>query len=421
MKKPLFQSTLISKLAATSALLAAILVLVSVYFFDMFSGQLIKESFKSPLEEWSVLVASRIAKYPHMAHNVPLNHGIGIIVITPEKSYAYAPDGSESDIATLLSDSSDYRTIEVPGHNGTKTIFLLTDEQLSGNNKYILWYLLAFILVIIGAVYIVQVSLLKPLVWLRSGVDYVANGDFSRKVPVVRNDEIGQIAKAFNKMVQQVQAMIHDREQLLADVSHELRSPLARIKVALALLPEHDKLSTISRDIKEMETLISQLLEREQIKHVFEQRQQVPIDLKIIVEQTLVQFVHAEPPILLELAHDALIIKGDERLLKILLHNLLENAIKYSMLDSSPINILIDKDDDHLTIKVIDDGMGIDCKNQEEVFKPFVKLSNDRGHRSGYGLGLNICQRIVEAHKGTISMASNMPRGTIVIVELPFF
>ena len=109
-----------------------------------------------------------------------------------------------------------------------------------------LWWFIIGLLILLGAVYFVQLSQLKPLRWLKEGVERVSEGDLSTRVPVVRMDEIGQVGRAFNQMTGRVEQMLNDHDRLMADVSHELRSPLARMKLALELMPEGSKREQIA-------------------------------------------------------------------------------------------------------------------------------------------------------------------------------
>jgi signal transduction histidine kinase len=110
---------------------------------------------------------------------------------------------------------------------------------------------------------------------------------------------------------------------------------------------------------------------------------------------------------------------ADEALIKVLLQNLMDNAIKFSLDDSSAVEVRLKHDGDNVTIEIDDDGRGIPGDMTDRVLEPFVKLDPSRGHRSGYGLGLNLCQRIVQAHSGSIRIEQRDPRGTSVVVELP--
>jgi signal transduction histidine kinase len=102
-----------------------------------------------------------------------------------------------------------------------------------------------------------------------------------------------------------------------------------------------------------------------------------------------------------------------------LLQNLVDNAVKFSLEDSSAIEVRLERNDESISIRIADDGRGIPEDMTERVLEPFVKLDPSRGHRSGYGLGLNLCQRIVATHNGSIRIELRRPRGTLVTVVLP--
>jgi signal transduction histidine kinase len=252
---------------------------------------------------------------------------------------------------------------------------------------------------------------------LRTGVDAVSEGDFSTRVPVVRNDEIGKVARAFNQMTGRVQQMMDDRERLLADVSHELRSPLARIKVALELLPQGDKRDSISQDIREMESLTTALLEREQIRTQAGQADIETINLIALAGDVIDGFGNTPPGVELNVPPQSVEITGDVALIKILIQNLVENALKFSLPDSTTVKVSLRQSDDAVQLIVEDDGQGIPEDQLETVFEPFVKLNPARGHRAGYGLGLNLCQRIVHAQGGSIEIQAREKRGVRVLVS----
>ena len=270
--------------------------------------------------------------------------------------------------------------------------FMLDKEQFDNEHRPLLIGLIVLLLITIGLAYAIQLHLLRPLKWLRSGVDAVAKGDFSTRVPVVRNDEIGKVARSFNQMTGRVRQMMDDRERLLADVSHELRSPLARIKVALALLPEGDKRDAIAQDIREMESLTTVLLEREQVRTQANQAASERVNLVALAGNVIDGFSNTPPGVELNVPPQSLEINGDEALIKVLIQNLVDNALKFSLPDSKPVKVSLRQTDDEVQIIVDDDGQGIPEDQVEKIFEPFVKLNPARGHRAGYGLGLNLCQ-----------------------------
>jgi len=277
----------------------------------------------------------------------------------------------------------------------------------------------AGLLLLLGVVYVIQLSQLKPLRWLKEGVEKVSEGDLSTRVPVVGMDEIGQVGRAFNQMTGRVEQMLNDHDRLMADVSHELRSPLARMKVALEMMPEGNKRDQIAADIREMESLTAALLERERIKNRAAQPEHEVFDLVALARAVVEGFSSSTPGV--ELAENAgeLMLRADKTLVKVLLQNLIDNAVKFSLEDSAPVTVSIAATEESASITIEDDGSGIPEELASRVFEPFVKLDPSRGHRNGYGLGLNLCQRIVEAHDGDIQIEPRSPRGTQVVVDLP--
>jgi signal transduction histidine kinase len=416
-------SSLLMRFATSTALLAMAVVLIAVIFVHAIRGDIFEAAFQSPLKEWSATVAGHIGSDPVRAQGVARTHKVGIIVSTADERFAFGPDGEPVDADKLLEDTSRFRRIDVHIQHGTHTgqlqySFMLDKEQFDDDQNPLLMGLVALLLITIGLAYAIQLHLLRPLKWLRSGVEAVSEGEFSTRVPVVRDDEIGKVARSFNQMTDRVRQMMDDRERLLADVSHELRSPLARIKVALELLPEGDKRDSIAQDIKEMESLTTALLEREQIRTRSSQASSERVNLVTIAAEVIDGFNNTPPGVQLNVPPQSLNINGDEALVKILIQNLVDNAIKFSLADSKPVEVSLLETDGGVQIIVDDDGQGIPAELAEKIFEPFVKLNPARGHRTGYGLGLNLCQRIVQAQGGSIEIQQRKPRGTRVLLNL---
>jgi signal transduction histidine kinase len=416
-------SSLLMRFATSTALLAVAVVLIAIIFFHAIRGDIFEAAFQSPLKEWSATVAGHIGSDPMRAQSVARTHKVGIIISTEDGRFAFGPDGEPADADSLLEDTSRFRRIDIHVQHGSDArqlqySFMLDKEQFDDNRNPLLITLVALLLITIGLAYAIQLRLLRPLKWLRSGVEAVSEGEFSTRVPVVRDDEIGKVARSFNQMTDRVRQMMDDRERLLADVSHELRSPLARIKVALELLPEGDKRDSIAQDIREMESLTCALLEREQIRNQSNQTTSDRVNLVTIAAGVVDGFNNTPPGLQLNVPPQSLYINSDEALVKILIHNLVDNAIKFSLADSKPVEVSLLETDDGVQVIVDDDGQGIPADQAEKIFEPFVKLNPARGHRSGYGLGLNLCQRIVQAQGGSIEIQQREPRGTRVLLNL---
>ena len=417
-------SSLLLRFATSTALLALAVVLLAVIFFHAIRGDIFEAAFQSPLKEWSATVAGHIGQDVTRAQAVAKTHRVGVIMSTAEGRFAFGPEGEPVEPDELLKDDSRFRQIDVHiQHHQQKQpwrySFMLDKEQFDDERSPLLIGLIVLLLITISLAYAIQLRLLRPLKWLRSGVDAVSEGDLSTRVPVVRNDEIGKVARAFNLMTSRVQQMVDDRERLLADVSHELRSPLARIKVALELLPEGDKRNSIAQDIREMESLTTALLEREHMRNQASNANAETVNLVAVAGEVIDGFNNTPPGLEFNVPPQSIQINGDEALIKILVQNLVDNAIKFSLPDSKPVEVSLRQTGHEVQIIVEDDGQGIPEDLAEKVFEPFVKLSPARGHRVGYGLGLNLCQRIVQAQGGYIEIQQRKKRGTRVLVVFP--
>jgi signal transduction histidine kinase len=218
-------------------------------------------------------------------------------------------------------------------------------------------------------------------------------------------------------MAGRVGQMINDRERLLADVSHELRSPIARMKVALEFVPQGDKRDSLARDLREMEKLIAVLLEREELRSRAGRLKGEEMDLDALTGEVVAAFAGRVPGVEF-VSSGAVTIHADASLMKLLIQNLLDNAVKFSHPDSRSVVVTLETAPDQVILRVADDGIGIPTGCEEKIFEPFVKLDQARGHGVGYGIGLNLCQRIVQLHDGTIRLLPREPRGTEAVVTI---
>lgn len=269
-----------------------------------------------------------------------------------------------------------------------------------------LWLLLLFVAGVLLAAYAVLQRLLRPLRSLHEGVTRLSEGHLDVALPNRTRDEFGVLTEAFNQMVGRIRDMLRARDQLLLDVSHELRSPLTRMKVALALLPEGDKKRSLATDVAEMEAMITELLELERLRDgrgIRTSRQ----DLAPILRELAESFQDRAPGVRLFPLPEI-----DPDRIRTVLRNLLENAIKYSLPDSGPVEVSVIDQGETVVVRVTDDGPGIPESDLPQLFEPFFRVDRSRSKKTGgYGLGLSICKRIMEAHGGGISVTNNSGRG----------
>jgi len=279
------------------------------------------------------------------------------------------------------------------------------------------------VLLLITAVVLIAHAMLRrlllPLRGLADGVMRLTRGELDVVVPSATRDEFGALTQAFNRMVAQVRGMIGARDQLLLDVSHELRSPVTRLKVALELLPEDALRARLAADVREMEAMITELLELERLRDGRAIRK-APVDLRRLVDDVVASFDDRRPTLSVRLPAIPVMLHADPRMMTVVIRNLVENAVTYSLPDSGPIDIVITDNSAEVTLRVTDDGPGIPESEMANVFEPFYRLDRSRSRRTGgYGLGLSICKRIVEAHGGSIVIERGAGRGASFVVKLP--
>ena len=327
---------------------------------------------------------------PDLWRKIAARHRVAMVVELPDGTVvAIDNQGEALDNPAAVNAGAQIKAVRESG-DGARLTFYWTLWSFGEGHLPLLAGLVVMVLAVFTTAFWFLQRQLKPLTWLHGGVEAVAAGDFKARVAVVRDDEIGQVARAFNDMTGRVGRMMDDRERLLADVSHELRSPISRMKVALEFIPEGDKRDALDRDLREMESLITALLEREALRSHTGIDDGGPVDLGALAREAVGTFTGESPGVEVT-ARRPVEITGDAALIKLLIHNLVDNAVKFSQPDSRPVEVIVADSEAGIVLCVRDDGIGIPAGSEEDLFKPFVKLDRARGHHAGYGIGLNLC------------------------------
>jgi signal transduction histidine kinase len=277
--------------------------------------------------------------------------------------------------------------------------------------------------------------LLSPLKKLSAGVERVGRGELGYQVPVCGHDEFGDLASSFNTMSSRLAALVRAREQLLLDVSHELRSPITRIKVALEMAPEGTDTEGIRDDLREMETMIGEILEAARLDSVHGKLNIEELDLGVLVSEAVADANIRPPGAVLAVNAAATDVSGSGPMIKVdrarvrkVLANVLDNAVKFSQAATQsssgekgvPVEVRIEADDSEVTVRVKDRGAGIPADELANLFEPFYRVDRSRSRDTGgYGLGLSLCKRIMEAHGGSIGITSREGEGTEVFLVFP--
>ncbi len=403
------------RLAGASVMVG--IALVGVAFYTTVNNRFLGAIIARTLGPYSDALAEHgfASSDPEIWRRMALRHDVTIL-LEPAGAEAVAFDRRGRAVLPESLGEGPIRAVRT-GEDGTRVTLFWQLTVFQNSHLPLLSGLLVMVAAVVGSAFWFLHRQLQPLAALERGVDAVGEGNFETRVPPVRDDEIGRVAAAFNVMAGRVGEMIEDRERLLADVSHELRSPIGRMKVALELLPASGKRDALDRDLREMENLVAVLLEREALRSRAVRLATEEVDLKTLAGEVAVAFADRGPGVGL-VADAAVTVDADPALIRLLIRNLIDNAIKFSRPDSRPVEVLLESDEDGVVLRVLDDGVGIPAGSEQELFKPFVKADSARGHGVGYGVGLNLCQRIVELHGGTIRLLPRQPRGTEAIVTL---
>ncbi len=285
--------------------------------------------------------------------------------------------------------------------------------------------------------------LVRPLNVLSSAARRFGGGDTEARARLRRDDELGDLGRAFDDMADRTAAMLAAQRQLMADVSHELRTPLARIRVALELAVEDpvaasDVLSSVGADLEEIDQLIEDILTTARLDGTSAELRTSPITVGELAQRACWGFASRHPGrVLEESLHSqtlaAASIDCDPVLLRRALDNLLDNAAKYSDV-GAPVTLAIgeragsgdakpalDGESPFLvTFSVTDRGIGMSAEELERAFTPFWRADSSRARRTGgVGLGLALARRIARAHGGDVILQSSPGRGTTARLEIP--
>jgi len=292
----------------------------------------------------------------------------------------------------------------------------------------------AMILVLVGLASVwFSRRLARPLDQLAVAARRFGSGDTAARAQLTRDDEVGDVGRAFDEMADRTASVLHSQRQLMGDVSHELRTPLARIRVAIELAAEDpiaatDVLADVGADLDEIDQLIGDILTTARLDG-----DQVRIDREATAVSELVdrasrRFAARHPGRTLERVDDSShseqrdgdrAIQCDPVLLRRALDNLLDNAAKYSEV-GTPVVLEVQPNGTTIAFEIVDRGIGMSPSELDRAFTPFWRADGSRTRKTGgVGLGLALARRIARAHGGEVTLASHPGQGTTARLEVP--
>lgn len=277
--------------------------------------------------------------------------------------------------------------------------------------------------------YLLALYLTSPIRKLRHATRELADGDLQTRVAPklgMRRDELADLARDFDEMAARIESLITSQQRLNRDISHELRSPLARLNVALEIAKQKSNAETapilerIETESERLNEMIGRLLTLAKLESGDENIEPVRVDLTELVRDVAADAdfeAKAKGKSVELVTADECVVMGSENLLRSAIENVLRNAVRYTN-DGTAVDVQLVANNGHATVKISDHGGGVPDEELVHIFRPFYRIGEDRTRKTGgIGLGLAIAERAVKAHKGTIT-AKNANGGLEIEIGL---
>ena len=304
--------------------------------------------------------------------------------------------------------------VEIKIRAGNDVIsFLVPKDKIrtSSVRIFILWLILPSIILILIAIVFLK-NQTKPLVNLAKAAERFGKGEYINEFRASGAAEIRKASYEFDRMVKRINRHLHQRSEMLSGISHDLRTPLTRLKLQLALLNQKDLSEKMSKDIDEMEKMLNDYL---QFAKAQVREESIKININDFFKEIEKDLDNKN--LNLSLSKDTLILLARKNSLKRCFNNLISNGLSYG----KNVYVCVKSSTKVLTILVEDDGPGIHEDQYKNVFKPFFRLDKSRNlNKSGIGLGLAIAEDIINSHGGNIKLFKSNYKGLLVKVTLPF-
>jgi signal transduction histidine kinase len=277
-----------------------------------------------------------------------------------------------------------------------------------------------FVAIAVGAYPVVR-RLTRRLEALKQGVEQFGAGALGHRVAISGADEVGAVATSFNVAASRIEALVESHRSLLANASHELRSPLARMRMAVSMLDEATPeqrarlKAEIDKNVAELDGLVEEVLLASRLDVAENALHRDRVDLlAVAAEEAARGGAHLEGP-------STVIVEGDERLLRRAIRNLLENAQRYG---GGQVDLVLARSDDasratRVVVQVCDRGPGVPAEMRERIFEPFFRLPGHAEQAGGVGLGLALVRQIAERHGGSIRCEAREGGGSRFVMEIP--
>ena len=275
----------------------------------------------------------------------------------------------------------------------------------------ILFQVLTVITILILLFFVVR-WITKPMQLLSIAAEKFGRGEPHPPIQTAGTLEYSRTAHAFNEMEQRIQRYMEDRERLFISISHDLRTPITRLRLRAGMLDDEQQAEEFDEDLEELELMVNGALQTVRDTHIHENHRDVDVNKMLL---RLIEPMHRAGKQIVFTPQTLPLIKARPLALKRALTNLLDNALHYG----KSAEVSASADPGELTIRIRDHGPGIQG-NTDTLFQPYTRLPHGKAHNSGgLGLGLNIAQNLIHSHGGELSLRNHPEGGLLVEIRLP--
>jgi signal transduction histidine kinase len=279
--------------------------------------------------------------------------------------------------------------------------------------------LVGFALLLVLCAYLAVRWLFRPVLTIREGAAYIGAGHFDHRIRTRRDDELGELAQDINHMAGKVEGMLNAKRELLLGVSHELRSPLSRMTLGLALLEESAPVRALQQDVDEMRSIVETLLEAERLGSRHAALQLADVDLAELAQDLQSRYFAGEQRLRISVGGEPRA-RLDTARIQLMLKNLLGNALRYSAPADGPVELGIHGTPTQVEFRVRDHGPGIPADQRAHIGEPFYRSDASRARETGgTGLGLYLARQVARAHGGDLALHDTGERGALFVVVIP--
>jgi len=276
-------------------------------------------------------------------------------------------------------------------------------------------------IIMLGVLFLIINSFLYPIKLIRKHVVSLKKGNLHSTIPISSSDELGQLSRSINKMTKDINVLVSQKQNLLIDVSHELKTPLTRLKFLLANMEiKKENKDSINKEIDYLQDMISNMLLSDKLSTPYvEDLEKAPITVQHLIDDACGMFYEIEKKLTIITSIPTLTLNVDKYKFSLAIKNIIDNAIKYG--SKNKLNELsVELGDNNIKIMVEDFGDGVDKAKLKKIMQPLYRgRAAKEKSRSGFGLGLAITKKIVEAHGGALIVNSKLKCGTKFIISIP--